>query len=541
MTAGTIAAHRAVVPGANAAVTRVAMRQLRRGTLLVAPVCAVMSAMVAFQYKSTFERELDQAALRALTENPAIRILFGTPAALDDPGGFTVWRTGIPLLMLAGVWIMLASIRITRGEEEAGRWSLLLAGTLRASDALRSCLVALVVSATAVGAGVGAGLLLAGTDTLGALSYAAGVLGVTLTFATVGLVAAQVMPSRSSAVGLAAGYLTVALLIRMLADGMAAMAWSAWLSPLGLIARVAPYAENRVAPLLVLACNPVVLATIAMAASRHRDVGGGLLTLTTHRPPRTRLLGSVGGFAVRRAVRPSVGWVAGIGAYFLIVGAMIASILEFFEGSPRFAELAAGAGFAGLDTAEGFAAALFGLLAIPTGLYGASRLGSLAGDEKARHWTMVFASPVPRVRVLVVETVTAATGIVILHATAAVAMWGGAALTGAPLRLVDAAAGALNTAAIAGLALGAAALALGWLPSAVVAVGAVPGVGGFLVNIVAESTRAPDWLRNASPFVHIAAVPSVSPGWAPIVALLAIGAVMALIGLVGYDRRDVTS
>ncbi|MGW4330042.1 hypothetical protein ACWEKR_29635 [Nocardia sp. NPDC004573] len=39
---------------------------------------------------------MDSDALRALAENSAVRILFGAPLALDDPGGFTVWRTGTP-------------------------------------------------------------------------------------------------------------------------------------------------------------------------------------------------------------------------------------------------------------------------------------------------------------------------------------------------------------------------------------------------------------------------------------------------------------
>ncbi len=53
-----------------------------------------MSAIVAVQYRTTFQGSIDQSGLRALAENPAIRILFGPPVALDDAGGFTVWRTG---------------------------------------------------------------------------------------------------------------------------------------------------------------------------------------------------------------------------------------------------------------------------------------------------------------------------------------------------------------------------------------------------------------------------------------------------------------
>jgi type IV secretory pathway VirB2 component (pilin) len=40
------------------------------------------------------------------------------------------------------------------------------------------------------------------------------------------------------------------------------------------------------------------------------------------------------------------------------------------DANPRFADLAAQAGFAGLATVQGYAAALFALLAIPLGVFG---------------------------------------------------------------------------------------------------------------------------------------------------------------------------
>ena len=134
MTAATLPMSVApTVPHATAsrAVRRLAVRQIRRGALIVAVVCAVMSAGVAAQYQTMFQGSIAESGLQALAENPAIRILFGPPVALDDAGGFTVWRTGLPVLVLASVWILLAATRITRGEEDAGRWDLLLAGRLR--------------------------------------------------------------------------------------------------------------------------------------------------------------------------------------------------------------------------------------------------------------------------------------------------------------------------------------------------------------------------------------------------------------------------
>ena len=104
--------------------------------------CAVsggLAAFVAAEYRSTFSGAIvARPRWTALAENPAIRTLFGPPVALDDPGGFTVWRTGTVLAVLVGVWGALAATRLTRGEEEAGRWDLLLAGRLRLPALVRA-------------------------------------------------------------------------------------------------------------------------------------------------------------------------------------------------------------------------------------------------------------------------------------------------------------------------------------------------------------------------------------------------------------------
>ena len=102
------------------AVTMFAVRQCRRGALVVTVLAGGMTALVAATYRSTVGNGQDAAALSALAGNPAIRTLFGEPAALDQPGGFTVWRTGTVVAVLLGIWGLLAATRTTRGEEDSG-------------------------------------------------------------------------------------------------------------------------------------------------------------------------------------------------------------------------------------------------------------------------------------------------------------------------------------------------------------------------------------------------------------------------------------
>lgn len=523
------------------ALTRLITRQLRRSALLIALAAAGMTALVAGQYQATFADALDTDAITALAENPAIRVLFGPARALDDPGGFTVWRTGTPVLVLCGVWALLAATRLTRGEEDARHWDLLLGGRARITDLAARTATTATLAAAFIAAGVGAALAATGTDPTGALVHAASVFATTTVYAGLGLLTAQLLPTRSAATGTATAILGAGLLLRMLADGVPALSWAGWLTPFGLTNLAAAYVDNRITPILVLLGAAVLLMVAALAAARHRDLGGAVITLADTRPPRTRLLRSVAAFALRRALGTTAGWGIGIGAYFLLIGAVLSAILEFLGDNPRFADLAAAAGFSGLNTPEGFAAAMFALLAIPAGLYAATRIATLATDENTGRWTPIHSLPLSRTHLAGTETLVTAAGIAVLLATAALTMWAGAALTGAPLGLLDALAGAFNTAPVVLLSLGTAVLALGWYPIAVGAIGALPVAGGFLLDVLAQSIDAPDWVRQLSPFAHLAAVPDTPPDPAATTALLAIGIALVALGLCGYTRRDLHS
>lgn len=524
------------------AVRRLAMRKLRRGAAVTAVTCGAVSALFAGQYEA-IRRSLDEAGLgfHDLAGNPIERILLGPPVAIDDPGGFTVWRTGTAALALASVWGGLAATRVTRGEEDAGRWNLLLGGRLGVADVVVRHLAALAGSSTMIGGAVAAGLLVGRTDPVGAVIHAAGITLTALTSATTGLLAAQVMPSRSAATGLTVGALGIGAALRMIADSSPRLARLAWATPFGLAARSAPYAGNRIVPLAVLGTFPMVLAGAAVVAARLRDLGAGIVAVPEDRPPRTRLLHSVHGFALRRTARTTLGWAAGIAAAFLMAGAMLASVLEYFQTNPRFEELAAAAGVTGLDSVNAFSAPLFSLLPVPTGLYAALRLATMVADEKAGRWTVLLAQPISRVRPVSAELAVTVGGVIALHCSAAVAMWGGAAITGAPLHFADSLAGAMNPLPVALLAVGAAAMGVGWRPSAAGAIGALPIVGGFLVNAVVPALDAPDWIAELSPWAHLAAVPATSPDWAGAGILTLIGAILTACGVYGYVERDVAT
>ncbi|GAA2557556.1 polyketide antibiotic transporter [Pseudonocardia hydrocarbonoxydans] len=522
------------------AVARLAARLVARGGGILLGVAAGISALVVATYATVIASAPGGAAsLTALAANPAIRTLFGQPVALDDPGGFTVWRTGTVLAVAVTVWAALATTRVLRGEEDAGRWDLLLSGRVPVGTVVGVHLAVVVTAVVAVGAGVTVALLATGTAAGGAVVHGASLaLAGAAAVGTAG-VTSQLLPDRGRATGAAVAVLLTGLLARMVADGVTALEWLRWVSPFGVVALTRPFEADRVAPLLVLGGAAAVLLGATVVLAGRRDLRDAPLGHGRPRAPRTRLLGSVPAFALRRLGRPLVGWTVGVGAFFLLIGLIAESMTDFLAENPVFAELATRAGFAELGSVAGYAATLFALLAVLVGGFVAARVGGLAHAESARHLDLLLAAPVTRPQLVGAEVAATATGAVALTAAAAVATWAGTAVVGAPLGLGDALAGAANTLPLTALGLGAAVLALGVAPAHVAAIGLLPAAGGFVLNVVADSVDAPEWVAGLSPYAHLAAVPVEPPDLVAAAVMLAIAAAAGAAGTWALGRRDI--
>ncbi|GAA0220613.1 polyketide antibiotic transporter [Cryptosporangium japonicum] len=521
---------------ADRALVGLALRQIRFGGLAVTSVAIALTALVVATAETIVTDRSNLASLEALASNPAIRTLFGPPIALDSVGGFTVWRTATPLAVIVGVWTIVAATRITRGEEDAGRWSLLLSGHRPLRDVLSWTAGVLAVAPLA--AGVGAAAALASAGTAGALIHGAGIVMVGWFFVGCAVLGAQVFASRSAATTGAVAVLGATLLARMIGDGVEALGWLRWVSPFGLLELSRPYAGNRWSPLVLLLVAAVALMAAALVVAGRRDVGSGVLVAGPRRSS-TVLLGSVGGFAVRRLLVPLTAWAIALGAYYLLIGLVADSALTFLRDNPEFSSRAGQAGFADLASVEGYTATLFAILAMPVGGFVAVRLAAFADAETDRRLTPLVAAPVTRLRLVGAEITATLLGAVALTVLSGAAAWAGVTLSGnRDLSLAEALAGTLNMLPIVLLCVGTSVLALGWAPRGVTLLGGLPGGGGFLLYVLALDAGAPAWVVNCSPFAHLAAVPLESPNWLASGVMSAFGVAATVVGALRFGRRD---
>ena len=179
------------------AVARLAGREIRNGLIALLGVTVVMLAAVIQSFSTT--DLATSSGLGALLENPAVRALYGMPFDVTNAGGFTVWRVGTFLCVFAGLWGVMATTRVLRGEEEAGRWDLLLTSPVTRAGVLTSHVGVLCGGSAVVGLAVFVPFVVGGEPAGPAALYAVGVALLTLTFVAVGAVTSQVFGARRRA------------------------------------------------------------------------------------------------------------------------------------------------------------------------------------------------------------------------------------------------------------------------------------------------------------------------------------------------------
>src|SRR4051812_22386422 len=142
----------------TSAVAARSFRQLRTSSMVLGISFGVVAASAATTYVDSFPNETTRAAVvDSLRGDAGFSVLFGQIDAIGTVGGYTAYKCYVFLTTIGAVWAALLVTRLLRGEEEAGRWQLVLAGRMTPARA---------TAATLAGVGTGIGVVFAGTTAL---------------------------------------------------------------------------------------------------------------------------------------------------------------------------------------------------------------------------------------------------------------------------------------------------------------------------------------------------------------------------------------
>lgn len=530
---------------AEVAIIRRSVRAVIVGAVVVGLAFGLTAAASATTYVTTYPSGAERAQLAAVVGvDRGMAVLLGPTSGIGTVGGFTVYKGYVFLTTIGAIWAVLAGTRLLRGEEDLGRWQLLVAGATRRGRATAAAALALVVAAVVVTVLTGAVVAVAGRDpdvgfsVAGSLAYGASLGLVVLVFGALGAAASQLGGTRRAASGIGMAAVGVAFAIRMVSDASASLHWVRWATPLGWPLLVEPFEGPSWGPLVLAAIVALALGVVACLLAERRDVGSGLLVRHDARPARLRGLGSTGGLALRLEGPTLVAWASAAALTGLLYGMVAKLVTSDLPASMSDVLDQFGAKGALIDQYFGV---VFLLVACVVALIPANQIGAAAEEETSGRVVRILAGPTTRARWLTERLLLAAATIVVAALVAALCTWAAAAAQGVSIGLTRMLGAGLNVVPSALLALGIGALLLSVAPRHAGAITYVVVLLSVVVDLVASIASGWRWLDQLSIFHRLALYPSEPVSLPSTIGVLVVAIAWCAVAVATFARRDLHS
>ena len=517
-------------------------RKAVRSGILWGYVFGILVASSEITYGRIYKTAAQRAALAATYgTSKAMSALFGPAPRLDTVSGFTVFKISMTLMILGALWGLFTSTRLLRGEEDRGRWDLLLCGQTTRRRATAQTIAGLGCGVVTLWIITAVITVLSGRDShvgIGAgpsLYFAVSMVAAAAMFLAVGAVTSQLAATRHQANSYGAMLLGLSYGLRLLADAGLGLHGLIWTSPLGWVEELQPLSSPRPLALAQIAAFIAVLAAVAVHLAGTRDAGASIVADQAHGPTHLRLLFGPSGLSIRLVRATVVGWWVALDVAAFLYGLIARSTGATVSGSIKqvFSKLGASGG--GADAVLGVC---FLIEAILIGFVAAGQAVAARAEESGGTLDQFLVRPVSRVAWLGGRLIVAVCALVTSGLGAGLFAWLGAASQHTGLRFTALIGAGVNLVPPAIVILGIGVLAFGIRPRATsIAVYCVLG-WSLLVVIVGGFGTLSHWVLDTSVFHHMAAAPGVPPNWEANGVMTAVGVVAALVGGLAFRRRD---
>jgi ABC-2 type transport system permease protein len=474
----------------------------------------------------------------------AFEVLIGQGHHLETVAGFTSWRLMTTTAVIGAIWALRTSTGLLRGEEDAGRWELLLAGpttprraTFEALVGLGGSLLAMYV-ATAVFTLAAGGLPAAHFPLDLSLLYALSLVSGAAMFLAIGALASQVAANSGQATLLGSAVLGLSFVIRLVADANSSLGWLRWASPLGWLEELSALKDPEPIALLPIFALVVACCALTVVLAGRRDLNASVLREPEPGIGGTRWLSGPTGLAFRLSRNTALFWLLGLGGYAVLLGSLTRSASGLITASSP--TVAATLGKLGIrQAAQGYLGLIFLLAAVAIALAAASQVSAMRDEEASARIENLLVRPVSRLSWLAGRLGVGLGLVVLLGLACGLGTWLGSANqhTGtSPLTLLQA---GLNVTAPAIFVLGAGTLVFGVRPQLTAAAGYAIVAWSFLMDLLGALIKNADWLKDSSLFTHLALAPAVKPDWGADAVMVGLGLACAAIGAIAFQRRDI--
>jgi len=474
----------------------------------------------------------------AIAQVPPMTYLIGALNVTPFTLGAAVWSKyfmfGSLMLMIGMVYLVTRNLR---GDEDAGRAELTRAYPLGIHSRLiatvwitsAACLIMGLVTGPILTATFAKSPLAAGTTGdfwFGVSIGTMGILGV-----GIGALVNQLAPTNGGANGMGLVIIAVFYIMRVVADMQDSTALM-WASPIGWGELVQPWGANRWWAAMLQVVLAAVCVAIAWALEQRRDLGAGLVAARSGSSKASRFTTTSVGLSLRTQRASIIAWLLGV----VVMGDLLGSIVNKFAGA--FGSLG---GSYNLHDIKGVVALMATIMAIMIAAFGIQSVSTLRANEEAGLAEAQLAGPLSRTgwalqRIAVALVVTT---VILIVAGAMMGYAYGNTTPELAISLTSFAGATLAYLPAVALLMSVFVLGFGWWPRQSVTVAWAVMALMFIIMIVGVATRIPQKILDLMPFQALWHVPTDPMKWTPIVVISGIAIVLTVVGLVGFQRRNV--
>ena len=529
------------------AATVIALTTARRAARSAAVWGALFGGLVANEALS-YHRNFPTATTReefarTFGSNAGLASVTGPARQLDTIQGFVAWRMFGLLIVVGAIWGLLTATRALRGEEDAGRWELFLAGRTTRRHATAQALAGMAVGFVVLWGLTAAMTVAAGSrpsvgfSASASLFYATAGTASAAMFLAVGALTSQLGRTRRQANGLAGAAFAVSFLIRVVADSGTGLAWMRWASPLGWVENLRPLTGSQPLALVPVVVLVMLASGAAVTLAGRRDLGAALLVRRETAKANTRWVSGPATLVARLERWVGLAWIGGLATLALIFGVVARSAGEANLGDVSIEE-AVGR----LGGRAGGAVAWIGYeflyLAALVAFAAAGQVSTLRTEEADGHLDNLVARTVSRRRWLAGRLGFAVAVVVLAGLAGGIGGWIGVTSPHNDIGLASMVQAGLGLVAPALLVLGVGTLLFGLVPRLAVPILYGLVLWSFVVQIIGSSITTNHWLLDTSVLSHLGPVPATRLDWGAVAWLVGLGVITALAGFVAFDRRD---
>jgi ABC-2 type transport system permease protein len=313
-------------PSPQTVIGRFVTRRTIRSAAFVALIFGAYVAAKSIGYESAFPSVQSRIAVTAsFTKNVGLTALLGAPHHLETVAGFAAWNTFIVMVMIGAIWAYLTTTRLFRGEEDQGRWELMLSGLTTARRATANVLIGFGTSLIVLFLVTAVSFIAIGrldTVRIGtgpSLFFALATVTAAFMFAAVGALASQLMPTRARAATISTAVFGIFFLVRAAGDITSAH-WLVKVSPLGWIELLEPLTGSQPLWLIPIILFTAILVALTIYLAGRRDLGASIFADHDTAKPRLLLLRGPLTAAIRLTRTSSLSWLLGLAALAAFFG-----------------------------------------------------------------------------------------------------------------------------------------------------------------------------------------------------------------------------